>query len=420
MPLFEYRAKNWQGATREGTIEADGTREAVKMLQDQNLIVIKIKAQSTPLEASNSFGSGGKRLAALLHTPLKVPFLKAKPGNRDLRNLSFHLKSIINAGMPLLMGLHLLEKEAENAVLQKKLAGTALMVEKGHSLAFSFGSQGSYFPSFFVNMIEAGESGGALEEVSARLALHYEKQHNLQQKVREATAYPKFVLLIIMAVSIFLLAVVLPSFSGIFTSTGVELPFLTSVFIATGNYTATNWQVLAFLALAAYGGGRFWASSKSGRNYLDRIKLYLPVVGNIYRKVVCARFCRTFSTMLGCGINIIYSLELSGKVAENSVFRRGIEGATLEISRGQTLLDALSKSGFFPPLILGMINVGELTGNLQEMIGKTADFFEAEVDYQMEQLGAILEPLLIVALASIVGAIVLSIMLPLFEIFGMA
>lgn len=418
MTTYDYRAKNREGVTREGVIEADELREAVKRLQDQDLVIIKIKEKNALPEAESKKGSWREKLAVVLHTPLKAPFIKAKLGNRDLRNLSFHLRSIINAGMPLLVGLHLLEKEAENTLLQKKIAGAARLVENGHSLAHSFGSQEGYFPPFFVNMIEAGESGGALEEVAERLALHYEKQHDLQQKVREATAYPKFILVIIMAVSIFLLAVVLPSFTGIFNSTGVELPFLTRIFITTGSFCASYWQVLAVLAAASFLCYRFWAGTKRGKDCLDSTKLILPVVGNVYRKVICARFCRTLSTMLGCGVNIISSLELSGKTVDNSVFRRNIEGATMGIVRGQTLLQALSKSGLFPPLVLGMVHVGEQTGNLQEMIGKTADFFETEVDYAMRKMGSILEPFLIVSMALVVGSIVLSIMLPLFQVFS--
>ncbi len=360
-----------------------------------------------------------QRLKAAVRQPL--PLLPSTgPGFKTshFMDLTARLAAMTEAGLPLTGSLRLLAAEIPSPRLKQHIEKAAEKVESGLSLSESFRSGAPGLPSILISMVEAGESSGKLDTALQRLSLHFEKKHALEQKVKSATAYPKFIAAVLILVVIFLFAYVVPGFESIFQGMAIELPLLTRAILFLSFTVAEHGLLIAAAVPVCFLALQVVLRSKKGLFLREKVKLALPYYRDLYRKNIIAVFCRTLGTMLGSGIDVLTSLELSGKVTDSSVFAARIEQSRAEIIQGYTITEALLRTGFFPPMVIGLVQTGEQTGSLEKMLERTASFYEQDVEHTLNRLGSILEPLFILLMALIVGTVVISIMLPMFQVIA--
>lgn len=361
----------------------------------------------------------GRRLVTFLKKPVRLPFIKSRPKTRDFMIFSRQFSAMIGAGIAVLSSLEILGKQVEHSVLREKIRDVALLVRKGHSLADSFRAHADVFPSILINMVETGEAGGIFNTAMERVAAHFERQYDLEQKIKSATLYPKFIIGVVFLVIIFMIVFVLPRFESVFENMGVVMPALTRMLIASGGVLLSYWYLIILLGIVFFLSLKVALKTETGSFFYDRLRLDAPLLGSLYRKIIMARFCRTLGTLLGSGVSLILSLELLKKTSENRIVAGAIERASFNISRGESVADALSPGGIFPAMVVEMASVGEETGKLDSMFSKSADFFEADVSYTVERLGSLLEPALILFMTGIIALIALSVLLPMFEVYDL-
>jgi type IV pilus assembly protein PilC len=310
-------------------------------------------------------------------------------------------------------------QQAENSALKEKLREVALDVERGGALAGALAKHGDFFPRIIVSMVEAGEAGGILDTVMDRLAEHFQNQHDLEEKIRSATMYPLIVTglaVVVMAVMVFF---VLPRFSMIFESMGLEMPFFTRSLLALSSFITGYWYILLALLLMLGLALRRYLRTPQGRERFDWLQLRLPIYGKIYRTMIVARFSRTLGTLLASGLGIVAGLELVEKVLNNVVLAGALAEARRVIRQGQTLALPLAASGLFPPMVVEMVHIGEESGSLDSMLERTAEFYEGELSFYLDRLGSVIEPVLIVFVGIFVAILLLSIIQPMMGIYQM-
>lgn len=400
-PTYRYIARDWQGNTRDGVQTAGSLKEALEHLRGQKLVVLNVREQAGAARASS-----GRQ--ALFQRKVKA---------RDFMIFCRQFGTMIASGMTALYALQVLSMQAEHPELKERVRQVAHALEKGSSLTDAFAMHPDFFPRIMVNMVAAGEAGGILEKVLERLASHFEKQHDLEEKIRSATTYPIIITIAMFLVMCVMVFFVLPRFASIFDSIGVPLPLITRMLLALIALVLRFWYIVlgtVFLLGLAF---HFYIRTEEGRLNFDRFRLKLPVFGPIYRKAIVARFSRTLSTLLVSGVGILPALELVEKVIDNKVLGKSLERTREVIRQGQTMASPLRASGLFPPMLVEMVHVGEETGTLDEMLERTADFYEAEVAYVVERLSTVIEPVLILCIGVFVGLLIVSIITPLFEIY---
>jgi type IV pilus assembly protein PilC len=347
----------------------------------------------------------------------RFSFFHSHPGTRDLMIFCRQFAALNNAGITFLRSLQLLGEQTEQPVLRERLRAVAAKLERGYLLADSLAEHGDIFPDILLNMVKAGEEGGVLDTVLDRLALHFEKQYDLEQKVKAATFYPKFLVGIASLIVIFILVFVLPNFMGIFENLGLEIPLLTRLFFTLGRMFITYWYLIMLFLLMSFFFLRKFFQTEQGAYYYDRLCLNFPFFSSIYRKIMLARFCRTLGTLLDSGMTLLPALSLLKGVMGNRIVTASIKEVEEGIIQGRSLAENLATAGFFPPMIVEMVHVGEQTGNLDNLLLKTAQFYEADVSYTIERLHAMLEPALILTIAVMITFIALSVILPMFEVY---
>jgi type IV pilus assembly protein PilC len=400
MPEYIYQAKNWLGMEERGTMKAGEAWEVAAKLRGQGLIPFSIKK------------------IAVLQTPrdLKLPLLLSKPKIRGLMAFCRQFAIMSRSGLTALRSLQLLGKQEKNPVLKDRIGKIVLMVEEGDSLADSFRANSDIFPPFFINMIAAGEFSGNLDEILERLAEHFEKKNELQQKIKTALSYPVFMVIIIGLVCFLLITVVLPIFTNYFERMGVEVFFLTRILLAAGEMLLSNWYLFLLGLIALLFLGREALRTEKGAIFCDNFLLTVPIFGPLNRAIIIARFCRTLGTLLSSGIVLLEALTIVGKVIENKIVGAEIQVSIRGIMEGKPLA-ALLGAGIFPPMVTGMINVGEQTGTLDNMLFKAAVFYEAEAAHKVENLSSLLEPVLIGILSVVIAFIALTILYPIYDAF---
>ncbi len=358
-------------------------------------------------------------LLSLLRHPAPFFLFLSRPRTRDLMNFCHQFAVMLGAGITVMSALEILEWHSENPLLKKTIKKVGQRVEKGKSLTEAVAEEEKIFPPFFKGMVEAGETGGELDKAMQQLALHFERKSDLEQKIKTATAYPIFVFLIIIVVVAFLLVFVIPTFAGTFTGMGVDPPLPTRLLITAGKGLRVYWYLVIAGGVAIYLLFRRLLKTKKGGYYRDRLLFRLPLFGRIYHKMMVARFCRALSSLLGSGVGLLTALDLAKNVVDNNAFRKRINLVKEDIIRGEAIAGTLSAAGFFPFLVIGMVDVGEQSGKMEEMFARAADLYESEVNYVIDRLSSLVEPVLIIFLSLVVGGIVLSVFLPLFNIFDL-
>jgi len=329
------------------------------------------------------------------------------------------LATMLETGIPLLQALQVLAGQFENNAFRAKISNIQQAIEEGLSFAEALAKQGSFFPPLLGGMVETGETAGVLDTIMDRMAEHYEKQHDLEEKLRSATAYPLFISAVALVAILVMIVFVLPQFANIFNSFGMDMPLFSRILLQSGKLATAYWPLLFMLPLLFLIAVKQFIKTGSGQLITDRLKLYLPVFGKIYRQTAAARFARSLSTLLASGISLHQALKLVDQVVGNLEYSKSIAELGEALSRGDSLSAPLKEAHCFPPLLVEMIRIGEESGTLDYTLNKTALYYEREVTYLVDRIGSLLEPLLLLVVGLFIGLIVYSVMSPMYQVFQM-
>jgi type IV pilus assembly protein PilC len=396
MPVYLWVGTNRKNETQKG--EMEGPNEAAIQANLQRMHITPTKIKVKPKDILEN-----------------IAFLKPKVTVRDIILFSRQFSTMIDAGLPIIQCLDILQAQQENKTFKKILRSIKEAVESGSTLAESLQKFPKEFDELFVNMIAAGEAGGILDVILRRLAAYLEKIAKLKAKVKGAMVYPTVTLAIAVIVLSIILIFVIPVFQSMFADFGGELPAPTQMVINLSEFAKANvLYIIIALTLFIIAYKRFYRTRK-GRIFIDKAVLKLPVMGILIRKVAVAKFSRTMGTMLTSGVSILDALDIVAKTAGNKTIENSVYNVRAAISEGRTMADPLLESGVFPSMVCQMIAVGESTGALDAMLNKIADFYDEEVDQAVENLTALIEPFMLVFLGVTIGGLVISMYLPIFK-----
>lgn len=406
MVQFRYKARNEQGSMHQNVVIAESLENARAQLSEKGLWVIELEKVQDNKKALLDFELDGF-FAELMGV-----------GLRDLVIFCRQFAALVNAGVAMMRSLNILSLQTENPKLAKILKQVKDDVEQGISLSEAFGKHPSVFDRLFVSMIKAGETGGVLDEVMNRIALFMENRAKLSAKIKSAMTYPAVVSVFAIIIFFVMLTVILPKFSEIFSRLGSELPAYTQFLINLSQFLRSPGALLVILSLGAVGYGfKKIYSLERGKYFFDKLFLGVPIVGGLMKKVAVARFTRTFGTLIKSGVPILTSLEIVEESSGNAVLAKCVREVKEEVKQGGMIHTTLDKSDIFPPMVTSMIAVGEETGELDLMLTKIADFYDSEVESGVESLTSLLEPVMMVFLGGMVGAVIVGMYLPMFKMF---
>jgi type IV pilus assembly protein PilC len=401
MALFNYKVRSPQGNVLTGTMEAKEQRMVVDRLRGQRLIVLEI---------------GEIKKSASRDLLDSINFLKKKVKQKDLVLFSRQLSTLIGAGVPIVQGLTILLDQIENPAFKKVIASVREDIESGTSITEALSHHPTVFSELYVNMVRSGELGGILDVILERLSAYQESAAALRGKIRAAMVYPAVIALVAGGVTLFLMIVVVPTFVKIFEQAGARLPLPTQILLTVSNFLR-RYIIFVIIGLIAFVVGlRQYYKTEAGSMYIDRLLLRFPIFGTLLRKVAVAKFTKTFGTLVKSGVPILQALETVARTSGNRVVEKAVLQAKESIREGERISDPLKASGAFPPMVTQMISVGEETGNLDAMLGKIAEFYEQEVDAAVSALTSLIEPVIVVFMGVIIGAIAVAMYMPMFEL----
>jgi len=347
-----------------------------------------------------------------------IPIFGGGVSAKEMSIFTRQLSTMIDAGLPLVQSLEILANQQDNKTFQKTLTGVRTQVESGSTLANALRQYPKVFDDLYTNMVEAGEAGGILDNVLQRLAVYIEKNVKLKAAVKSAMIYPVAVVSIMMLIVFALMKWVVPVFVKLFLDLGVNLPLPTRIVMGISQVVQSFWWLMGLGLVGLIFAVRAYYATPGGRYLIDSIMLKIPLVGILLRKIATARFCRTLGTLLASGVPILDGLTITARTSGNAVIEKALLAVRKAVEEGRTLVDPLKSSGVFPTMVSQMIGVGEQTGALDAMLSKIADFYEEEVDTAVKDLLTAMEPIILVMIGVIVGGIVISLYLPLFDLIG--
>jgi type IV pilus assembly protein PilC len=396
MPTFTYKARDNSGQIFTGTLEGDSREVVIDRLREMKYFIISVEKK----------GGGLLSTEITLFQSIKI---------RDLAIFFRQFATMVSAGLTLVNCLEILVKQTENKLLAKKIEDIKKNVEQGATLTDAFAAHPETFSKLYINMIKAGEMGGVLDDVLNRIATLMEKEYELRQKIKSAMTYPGFIMGAAVVMGIFMLTFILPQFVGVFEQFGGELPLLTKLLVGFTHLFNRYWYIF----FAVFAGIVFlfisYNRTKKGHRNIDRIKLKLPVFGNLFLKTSINRFTRTLGTLIRSGVPIIQSLKVSAESIGNDILAEAVSNAADRIREGQSISAPLEESGVFPPMVTQMIMVGEESGELETMLLNVSSFYDQEVERAVEQLTSVIEPLMMAVVALVVGVMVIAMYLPIFS-----
>jgi type IV pilus assembly protein PilC len=414
MAVFQYIALDSKGDQTTGTVDAASEADAIQQLRTQGLYPTQVVEAGKGKLSTKKAGKGKK--AGKVKTGGRI-----KP--KILMIFTRQLATLIDSGLPLLRGLTVLGKQEPNPVLKDTITALADSVQGGSTFSEGLAQHPKIFNKLYVNMVKAGELGGVLEVVLTRLAEYQEKAHKLKNKIVSAMVYPVIVMFIAVAILVFLMLFIVPKFKAMFADMeGAELPLISRIvfgmseFMLARTFILPNavWIFLFFGMIAFF--FNMWGRTQGGRRTIDGIKLKAPIFGDIQLKSAVARFSRTLGTLVTSGVPILQALHITRDTAGNVVVSEAIDKVHEAVKEGESIVTPMQASGVFPSMVISMIDVGEETGQLPEMLLKIADVYDDEVDNSVTALTSILEPVMIVILALVVGSVVFALFLPLIKI----
>ena len=421
MPKYDYVALDSRGKETKGTVEVASQNEAIGRVKEMGLFPTKIvetekiqEKKSSLKKTRSAARAGGKKGGALnINLNINIPGLSGKVKPKVLTAFTRQLATLVDAGLPLLRGLRVLEKQERSGVLKKILGELALSIEGGSTFSEALAQHPKVFNRLFVNMIKAGELGGVLEVVLKRLAEFSEKAQKIKGKVKAALFYPVAVLCVAVGILTLLMVMVVPKFKEVFAGMGVKLPGFTLFVLAISD--AIRLHILTTLGMVAVVVVLFLLAirTKVGRYIWDKVKLKMPVLGPVISRVSIARITRTLGTLVSSGVPILQALMIVKETSGNVIISNAIGNVHESVKEGETITAPMESSGVFPPMVVSMVDVGEQTGALPEMLLKISDNYDEEVDNSVASMTSLLEPIMIVFLAVVVGSIVIAMFLPL-------
>ncbi|MBZ0132208.1 MAG: type II secretion system F family protein [Rhodocyclaceae bacterium] len=388
---FAWEGKDKTGKLMRGEMRAGGEALVNATLRRQGILVSKIKKQA--------FKRGGKIT------------------EKDITLFTRQLATMMKAGVPLLQAFDIVGKGASNQAVAKLLMDVKADVETGSALNQAFRKYPLYFDALFCNLVSAGESAGILDSLLDRLATYKEKILAIKSKIKSALFYPIAVIVVAIVITAVIMIFVIPSFKEVFKSFGADLPAPTLMVIAMSDFMVANWYIVfGILGGGLYGFFYMWKRSEKVQIVMDRLLLRLPVFGDIIRKATMARWARTLSTMFAAGVPLVEALDSVGGASGNYVYLTATKQIQAEVSTGTSLTVAMQNANVFPNMVIQMVSIGEESGQLDAMLSKVADFFEAEVDDSVEAMSSLMEPIIMVVLGTLIGGMVVAMYLPIFKL----
>ncbi len=399
MPSFGYVAVNSLGKTKKGSIEAEDLEQARALLKRNDLTAIELKEQG------------------ILTKDIDLPFFnRVKP--RDLGVFCRQFVSIVSAGIPVYAALTMLASQTQNTRLKKAIFDCHSQIEKGESLSDALRVHSpDVFPTMMINMVAAGEASGNLEKAFSRLADHFEKNSTVKGAVKKAMIYPAIVFVVVVVVIGIMMVAVIPEFSAGFDDMNMELPLITKIVMGFSDWMVSHWWKLGLGIIAFIVGLVFFSKTDKGSHFFGKLVLKLPLFGDMTVKSSSANFARTLSTLVSSGLPMLDSLEITAKNMTNVYFKEAVMFCRDEAAAGTTLSAPLEQSEMFPPMVYHMTNIGEETGDLEEMLDRLADYYDEEVAASTKALLAAMEPAILLIMAVVVGVVVCSILFPMFSMY---
>ncbi len=410
MPVFAYEAINNDAQKVKGDVTADSKNEAIKLIQEKGLRPTRLQQQKD--EPANRPIPGVEQTAKKKRAPL----FKAGVKTADIVTFTTQLSTLQDAGLPIVRSLRILEDQQKPGRLKDELEAIAEEVEQGSTFSEALSKYPKSFNKLYISMVKAGEAGGVLDVILRRLAGFMEKSQKLRKKVKGALIYPAAVVTVAAAILVVIMLFVVPAFEKMFADIGQSLPAPTQLLLSTSQAIQKYWYLLPAIPILLMFSMKLIARTEKGGKALDAFKLKMPVFGMIIKKSSVARFCRTLGTLIASGVPILEALRIVRDAVGNIIISNAIEDVHGSIREGDTIADPLRASGIFDELLVNMIDVGEETGELDKMLMKIADNYEADVDVAVEGMSSLLEPVLIVGMGLVVGFIVVSLFLPLVSI----
>src|SRR5947209_5263791 len=401
MASFAFKALDLSGVSTRGELEGDDKQAVASQLRSRGLIVLDIEEQKSAADV-------GDMLAR---------FKRVKA--QELTVMTRQLSTMVSSGMSLLRALYVLEEQAKSEKLKDALVQIRKDVEAGISLSDALRRHPDIFNELYIAMVEAGETGGILEETLQRVAVQLEKDDSLRRQVKAAMIYPILIGTFALGVLLALVTFLVPVFEKVFKQFGGDLPTITKFTVALSHFVTGQWYIMIALVVAAVIGFRRWKRSERGREQWDRFKLKVPwKIGDIVQKVALARFSRTYSALIAAGVPMLQAIEITGRTAGNRVIEKAMDQVRDSVKGGGSITTPMrAEPDAYPMMVTQMIGVGEETGALEQMLSKVADFYEDEVAASLKALTSILEPLMIIVVGGIVGFIVISMYMPMFKVY---
>jgi len=396
MPVFEYKGKTVTGSPVEGELKAKDRAEMERILRRNKVLVDKISRK--PSQINIRFGSGIKKV--------------------HISRFTRQFATMIGAGLPMVQCLDILSKQMDSQEFRRIITEIKDSVSSGSTLSEAMKKHKKAFDDLYVNMVEAGEMGGALDTILVRLAGYREKADSLARKIKGAMVYPAVVSVVAIGATVAMLTFIVPIFAKMFAGLGAELPGPTQFVLNVSHVLQRFYPIILGAVIAGVVGLKLTLKNDQGRLYFDKFMLKTPIFGDLIRKASVARFTRTLGTLIQSGVTILDALEITAKTAGNRVLQVAIKKSVVSIAEGDTITSPLKESGVFPPMVIQMISVGEKTGGLDEMLAKIADFYDEEVDAAVSALTGLIEPVVIVVMGAVIGGILIAMYLPMFDIIG--
>ena len=406
MPTYKYEALDTSGAEVKDSIEATNEEEASQKIKAMGYFVTKLTAGAA--------AKGGKKKKKTGKS--RKTFTIGGVSGKMLVTFTRQFSTLQDAGLPVLRSLRILERQMKPSVLKNSLIDVVEDVESGSSLSEALGKHPKAFNKLYVNMVRAGEAGGALEVILQRLAEFLEKAASLKAKVIGAMVYPLVVIFVAVAILTFIMVSIIPKFKKIFDEFGLTLPWATQTLIKVSNWMSDYWWTIPMFPLALYLLVKLIRLSRAGNYALDRAVLWVPVLGDLVEKTIVARTMRTLGTLISSGVPILEAISIVKETSNNAVFERMFQRIFESIREGETIADPLRESRLVDDMVTNMVEVGEETGDLDTMLSKISDFYDEQVDTLVKALISLLEPIMIVFLGFTIGAIVISLFLPLIKL----
>lgn len=400
METFSYTAVGADGKEKKGSIVAETREDAARSLKDQGLLPMSIGKQSALDKDINfSFGKKGVKV-------------------RDLSVFCRQFSSIIKAGVNVINALSMMSEQTENKKLKAAIKNVQSNVEKGETLSSAMRSEGDIFPSLLVSMVAAGEASGSLETAIERMAIQFEKDAKISGMVKKAMIYPIILIVVMIGVVIAMMMFVIPNFMDMFEGLDAEMPFMTVMVINMSNFILDKWWLLILIVVGIVLAYKSYYKTDAGRHMIDRIKIKIPVFGVLAVKTACARFSRIMSTLLSAGMPMISAIEIAAGTMDNVLFRDALQKVRSGVALGMGFSQQIGVTRLFPAMLVHMVGIGEETGNIEDMLTNVANYYDEEVELATQSVTALMEPMIIIVMAVVVGALVLAIYQPMITLYS--